>query len=57
MAGKTKIKPGAKKPRCAICNTTVDVTLGPDPYLAEICGDDTPRPLCEDCRAHRREEV
>lgn len=35
---------------CGTCHEDKpDVTMRPCPYKSEICGDDTPEPLCDDC--------
>lgn len=34
---------------CKDCGSTENLNYGPDPYLHEICDDDTEYIMCEDC--------
>ena len=41
-----------RKIRCSSCNNLFeqkDMIYGPDPFREEICGDDDPVWLCDDC--------
>ena len=35
---------------CCSCGTAEGVTVEPDPYASELHGDETPVPMCPDCR-------
>lgn len=46
-----------EEPPCSMCGAVANVTLEPDPYSSEICGNETPVCLCRDCRFERLMDI
>lgn len=46
-----------RNPECEICGTTNNVSFGPDPYVNEICHNDTEHWLCAECRQSLLDEI
>lgn len=43
--------------QCNLCGAAESVTLAPDPYSSEICGNETPVWLCDGCRFERLMDI
>jgi hypothetical protein len=43
--------------KCVSCGTKVNLMFGPDPYAADIHGDDTPIWACDSCRTESAADI
>jgi hypothetical protein len=43
--------------KCTYCGTKVDLIFGPDPYAADIHGDDIPIWACDSCRTESAADI
>ena len=42
---------------CLDCGSDENVTFGPDPYMKDIWGDDTPVWMCSNCRYESARDI